>query len=220
MQRAPSITMKHLVYLPRGYDRQKAWPLVLFLHGAGERGEDPKLVEKEGLPRLVAAGEQLPFIIVAPQCAEGARWESYELSLLLDVIEAKHRVDPDRVYVTGLSMGGFGTWALAARTPERFAALVPICGGGDPKTARHIAHIPTWVFHGARDDVVPSAYSEEMVAALRKHGSGVKLTVYPDAGHDSWTATYANPELYRWLLEQKRLPKPKRRRSPTGSGAA
>ena len=109
--------------------------------------------------------------------------------------------------MTGLSMGGFGTWSLAAFTANRFAAIVPICGGGDPQSARQIAHIPVWVFHGARDSTVPLERSEKMVEALKKNGSNVRFTVYPEAGHDSWTQAYATPELYEWLLQQKRRPK-------------
>jgi predicted peptidase len=113
----------------------------------------------------------------------------------------------DRIYVTGLSMGGFGTWALAAHTPNRFAAIVPICGGGDPSRTKRIAHIPAWVFHGGKDGTVPVENSQKMVDALKKNGGNPKLTIYPEAGHDSWTAAYDTPELYEWLLQQKRIPK-------------
>ena len=126
---------------------------------------------------------------------------------MLDEIVEKYKVDQDRVYVTGLSMGGFGTWALAVHTPDRFAAILPVCGGGDPRQAKRIAHIPAWVFHGAKDPLVPLAASQKMVEALKKNGGSVKFTVYPEAGHDAWTETYANPQIYEWLLQQKRMPK-------------
>ena len=122
----------------------------------------------------------------------------------MDDIAAKYRVDKDRIYLTGLSMGGFGTWSLAAAHPERFAAIVPICGGGNPADAAKLKNLPIWVFHGAKDPVVPPERSESMVKAIKAAGGNVKLTVYPDAGHDAWTATYENPELYRWLFAQKR----------------
>ena len=126
---------------------------------------------------------------------------------MLDEIVEKYKIDRDRIYVTGQSMGGFGTWSLAAYQPHRFAALVPICGGGKPFEARLYAHVPVWVFHGAKDKAVPIREAEEMVEALKKNGGNVKFTVYPEAGHDAWTETYANPELYKWLLQQKRMPK-------------
>ncbi len=119
----------------------------------------------------------------------------------------RYKVDKDRVYVTGLSMGGFGTWSLAGFSPDRFAALAPICGGGDPNTVRRFAHVPVWVFHGAKDPVVPLAASEKMVEALKKAKGNVKVTIYPEAGHDSWSEAYANSELYEWLLQQKRTPR-------------
>lgn len=125
----------------------------------------------------------------------------------MDEIVEKYKVDKDRIYLTGLSMGGYGTWSLAAYTPDRFAAVVPICGRGEPIMAKGLVHVPIWVFHGAKDPVVPLAGSERMVEALKKANGNVKFTVYPEAGHDSWTETYANPELYTWLLQQKRVPK-------------
>ncbi len=200
--------LEYLIYLPKEYSESDAWPLVLFLHGVGERGSDLEKVKRHGPPRLIAEGKQFPFLVVSPQCPEGRGWKPAELLAILDEIFAKYKVDRDRVYVTGLSMGGFGAWALAAFAPDRFAALVPICGGGDSRTAAKIAHIPTWVFHGAKDHVVPLASSERMVKALQEQGAKVKFTVYPEAEHDSWTETYATPELYEWLLQQRRTPEP------------
>ncbi len=126
------------------------------------------------------------------------------LAALLDDVCRRYAVDEGRLYVTGLSMGGYGTWSLAARQPDRFAAIAPICGGGDPQAAAGFAQVPAWVFHGAKDNVVPLERSEEMVQALRDAGAEVRFTVYPDADHDSWTETYANPELYEWLLSHDR----------------
>jgi predicted peptidase len=204
LNRDYKVRLKYLLYLPKDYDSKKAWPLVLFLHGAGERGNNLNMVKKHGPPKLVAQGKEFPFILVSPQCPAGHWWEPVELSALLDEIVEKQKVDKDRVYVTGLSMGGFGTWSLAAHSPKRFAAIVPICGGGEPIMAMLLPHVPAWVFHGAKDPVVPVARGEAMVNALKAAGGTVKFTVYPDALHDSWSETYNNPKLYEWLLEQKR----------------
>jgi predicted peptidase len=200
------VTMDYLLYLPSNYNEKEKWPLMLFLHGAGERGSNLDLVKKHGPPKLISKGKEFPFIVVSPQCPKNRHWEPIELTVLLDDVTSKLKVDTDRIYLTGLSMGGFGTWALAAYSPDRFAAIVPICGGGDTIWAKRIAHLPVWVFHGAKDPGVPLKRSQEMVDALKKAGDNVNFTVYPDAGHDSWTATYDNPKLYKWLLEQKRQP--------------
>lgn len=198
------VEMRYLLYLPKDYDKQQSWPVLLFLHGSGERGDDLELVKVHGPPKLIAAGKDFPFIVVSPQCPKDQWWEPIELIALLDEIGRKFKVDADRVYLTGLSMGGFGTWRLAAYAPTRFAAIAPICGGGEPYWAKQFAKLPTWAFHGALDEGVPLDRSAEMVVSLKKAGGNPKLTVYPEAGHDSWTETYDNPELYAWLLAQKR----------------
>ena len=198
------VRLGYLLYLPRDYDKEKSWPLMLFLHGAGERGDDLELVKKHGPPKLIAAGKDFPFIVVSPQCPKGRWWEPMELVALLDEISGKYKVDPDRIYVTGLSMGGFGSWRLAAYAPERLAAIAPICGGGETYWTKEFAHLPVWAFHGAKDTGVPLERSQAMVDALKKSGGEPKFTIYPDAGHDSWTAAYDDPELYKWLLAQKR----------------
>jgi predicted peptidase len=199
------VHLKYLLALPKGYDADtaKSWPLVLFLHGAGESGNDLSKVKIHGPPKLVDAGKEFPFILVSPQ-SPGRGWDPNALSALLDDVVKNYRVDKDRIYLTGLSMGGYGSWALANATPERFAAVAPICGGGNPVAAERLKNLPIWVFHGAKDNVVPLSRSQEMVDALKAAGSSVKFTTYPEAGHDSWTETYANPEFYEWLLKQKR----------------
>jgi predicted peptidase len=202
--RSGKVQLKYLLHLPKDYDQKESWPLLLFLHGIGERGDNLDRVKSHGPPKLIEAGKDFPFIVVSPQCPGDRWWKPEDLSALLDEIVGKYKVDKDRIYVTGLSMGGFGTWSLAAFSPDRFAALVPICGGGDPDTASKLAHVPIWVFHGAKDSVVPVKRSEEMVTALKKADGNVKFTVYPEAGHDSWTEAYNSPELYDWLLQQKR----------------
>jgi predicted peptidase len=207
MSRTVTVTMKYLLYLPKDYELKPSWPLLLFLHGAGERGDNLNLVKMHGPPKLIEAGKEFPFIVVSPQCRKDGWWEPLEVKTLLDEIVEKYKVDQDRIHVTGVSMGGFGTWYLAAFQPDRFAAIVPICGGGDPQGAKRFAHIPAWVFHGAKDPTVPLERSKQMVEALKKSGGDPKFTVYPDAGHDAWTQTYANPQLYEWLLRQKRTGK-------------
>ncbi len=204
LNRDLKVRLHYLLYLPKDYASKKVWPLVLFLHGAGERGDNLDMVKKHGPPKLVAQGKEFPFVLVSPQCPAGRWWEPTELSALLDEIVEKQKIDKDRVYVTGLSMGGFGTWSLAAHSPKRFAAIVPICGGGEPITTMLLPKVPAWVFHGGKDPVVPVARGEAMVNALKAAGGTVKFTVYPNAGHDSWTEAYNDPKLYEWLLEQKR----------------
>jgi predicted peptidase len=202
-----TVNANYLLYLPEDYlTSEKNFPLILFLHGAGERGNDIHKVELHGPPKLIAKErKEFPFVIVSPQCPEDQWWTNGQqldvLNVLLDDIIEKYRIDTDRVYLTGLSMGGYGTWSLAAANPDRFAAIAPVCGGGNPWDARKIASIPVWVFHGAKDRVVPLDKSEIMVNALRKAGADPKFTVYPEAGHDSWTETYSNPQLYQWFLQ-------------------
>lgn len=196
-----------------GADRSKRWPLMLFLHGAGERGTNLDVVTLHGPPKLVKQGKDLPFVVISPQCLPGQIWDDAALIALVDDIIHRYRIDVRRVYVTGLSMGGYGTWSLLVHHPERFAAAAPICGGGErirllllsdtQKTA--LKTLGIWAFHGAKDSVVPLEESERMIAAVKKAGNaGAKLTVYPQADHDSWTETYANPELYQWLLKHSR----------------
>ncbi|MDQ1316890.1 MAG: hypothetical protein QG588_539, partial [Candidatus Poribacteria bacterium] len=164
-----------------------------------------------GIPKIVEQKDDFPFIAVSPQCSANSWWTSEQeliaLNALLNKIVVKYAVDRNRIYLTGLSMGGYGTWALAMKYPKRFAAIVPICGGGDPKNISAIKNIPTWVFHGAKDSVVKLEESEKMVNALKECGGNVQFTVYPEADHDSWTATYDNPELYKWLLQQSKTKK-------------
>ena len=198
------VDCRYLLYLPENYESQDRWPLILFLHGAGERGDDIEKVKIHGPPKLIAQGKHFPFIVVSPQCPNGQWWDIEVLGALLDRIERDYKVDRDRIYVTGLSMGGFGTWALACAQPDRFAAIAPICGGGEPKLATQIAHVPAWVFHGDADNVVSVSRSKEMVEALKTAGGDVKLTVYPEVGHDSWTRTYDDPALYDWFLSHRR----------------
>jgi predicted peptidase len=200
------VNLDYLLFLPQDYgkDPGKKWPLMIFLHGAGERGEDVNKVKFHGPPKVVEQKKDFPFVLVSPQCPEGKWWEPEEVLALLEEVQSKYKTDPDRVYLTGLSMGGFGTWETATQYPERFAAIAPICGGGRPFMARRLKNIPAWVFHGEKDNVVPIKRSEEMVDALKAAGGDVKFTRYPEAGHDSWTESYNNPALFEWFLQHKR----------------
>ncbi|MEH1864170.1 MAG: prolyl oligopeptidase family serine peptidase [Nostoc sp.] len=180
--------------------------IKLVLHGSGERGSYLNHVKKHGVAKVVEQQLDFPFIVISPQCPRGEYWNIERLSTLLDEVIASYPVDPDRVYLTGLSMGGYGTWHLAAAQPERFAAIAPICGGGNPVQAHKIKSLPVWAFHGAKDNVVPLSESEIMVSALKACDGNVKFTVYPEADHDSWTQTYNNPELYEWFLQHRRQP--------------
>jgi predicted peptidase len=196
--------INYLLFLPKGYEKsQQPWPLMLFLHGSGESGTNLAKLKVHGPPKVVESKPDFPFILVSPQSA-GRGWNPDTLTALLDDVSGHYRVDKHRIYLTGLSMGGFVTWTLAAAHPEKFAAIVPICGGGKPADAAKLAGLPIWVFHGAKDPTVPVQRSREMVAAIKAAGGNVKYTEYPEAQHDSWTQTYNNPELYQWLLAQKR----------------
>ena len=187
--------LHYLLFLPAAYAvHPQRWPLMLFLHGAGERGDDLQLVKRHGVAKIVEEQPAFPLLVVSPQCPPTEAWAPEPLLALLDDIEQHYDVDPERLYVTGLSMGGFGTWAIALAAPDRFAAIAPICGGGDPSRVGVLRHLPVWAFHGARDTIVPLQRTVEMVEALRQCGGNVRFTVYPEAGHDAWTATYANPE--------------------------
>lgn len=209
------LTTKYLLYLPPDYDAggRKRWPLMLFLHGAGERGTNLNKVAVHGPPKLIKQGTNFPFIVVSPQCPDDESWSTETLLGLLDEITAKYRVDTNRVYLTGLSMGGFGTWKLGVLYPERFAAIAPICGGGDiinvlltsKRKTEAMKSLGVWAFHGGKDPVVPVGESERMIAALKRANcTDVKLTIYPDAQHDSWSESYQNPELYEWFLAHQR----------------
>jgi predicted peptidase len=212
LERKQVLAADYLLFLPAGYgtDAAKRWPLILFLHGAGERGTNIWQVAKHGPPKIDTTANNFPFIVVSPQCPEGKIWSNDLLLALLDEIENQYAVDLHRVYLTGLSMGGFGTWNLGLSHPEKFAAIAPICGGGEfitPLLAdkTQLATLPVWAFHGAKDPVVPLEESERMVNLLKKSGvREVKFTVYPEAQHDCWTQTYSNPELFDWFLQHSR----------------
>lgn len=201
-QKITAAPLPYLLYTPEAATNA---PLVVFLHGSGERGSDLGRVATVGLPHLL---ERLPepAFVVAPQCPEASRWTDQleRLEAVLEGLLERLPVDARRVYLTGLSLGGQGAWFWAARSPERFAALVPVCGRTDPAAAERLKNMPIWAFHGAEDDVVPPSESKVMVAALQAVGGRPRLSVLEGVGHDSWTPAYRDPGLYAWLFAQRR----------------
>ena len=202
------VQANYLLYLPSDYAQNphKRYPLVLFLHGAGERGSDINAIKKHGFPKEIEQGKQYPFIVVSPQCQDGGWWANQvpELIALMDEAEKRYRVDRDREYVTGISMGGYGTYALAAAQPKRFAAIAPISGGADPSIAPKIKDIPIWATHGAKDSIVNISQEQPLIDALKGLGADVRFDIIPDGEHDVVTPVYASDDLYKWLLQHKR----------------
>lgn len=197
---------QYWLHIPESYNSSgDPSPLMLFLHGAGERGDDLELVKKHGPPMLADKDPDFPFVLISPQCPEDQVWDPEVLIQVLDEVIKNYRIDKTRVYLTGLSMGGKGTWDLAMAYPERFAAIAPICGFDPKGDLSLLRDIPTWVFHGKLDKVVSVNCSQEAAAQLQKVGGNVKLTIYPESDHDSWTETYNNPELYEWLLSHIKM---------------
>lgn len=199
-------TLTYLISLPADYDIKKndSFPLLIFLHGSGERGTDINKVKVHGPPSFVDTRKDFPFITVSPQCPEGTWWVIEDLQVLLEQLKETYRIDSDRIYLTGLSMGGFGTWVWACQYPTQFAAIAPVCGGGDIQFADELNSTPVWAFHGENDPVVPVKRTIEMVESVNANGGLARMTIYPGVGHDSWVEAYKNEELYQWLLQQKR----------------
>jgi acetyl esterase/lipase len=197
---------RYLVDLPDGYDAQaaKRWPLVLFLHGSDEGGSDLNAVRNSALPALIARGRHLPAIVVSPQCPEFQSWDMPVLAHLVDTLLERYPIDPDRVYLTGVSAGGDVTWDLALVHPEKFAAILPMSGESESADAAQLRAVPVWGFNGAKDETVPPALMEEMVKAVRAAGGHAHLTLIPGAGHDCWTQAYSTDALWNWLFAQKR----------------
>jgi predicted peptidase len=207
LSREVLVELDYLIYLPQEYGaKDKTWPLMVFLHGAGERGDDLNKVKVHGPPKLIEQGKDFPFIVVSPQCPADNWWPNMigHVIALIDEMAENYSIDKNRIYLTGMSMGGYGTWTVASAYPQRFAAIAPVCGGGQPYLAGNLKDIPVWAFHGAKDSVVPLELSQQMVNAVKGVGGNAKLTVYPEAGHDSWTETYNNNELYGWLLSHSK----------------
>ena len=205
------------LHLPPGYisDKQARWPVMIFLHGSGERGADLEKVKVHGPPKIAQRNPSFPFILISPQLPEEEDWDVAKVDAILKQAIKTLRVDSNRIYLTGLSRGGHAAWRWAAAEPMRFAAVAPVAGTGDPKTACALKDTPIWAFHGDRDDVVKPAGSWDMAAAIRACGGNARLTIYPDLGHNAWDPAYDDPALYLWMLE-KRLPdaRPKEKAKP------
>ncbi len=224
------VAYKYQVFVPAQWDASRKWPVILFLHGAGERGEDGLLQTQVGIASAIRTTvDRFPCIVVLPQCRKNIWWPDAAMEAqalkALEVSIKEFKGDPDRVYLTGLSMGGFGTWSFANKYPGRFAALAPICGGvkrpgrvpptpgdplADPKidpyaaVAQKVGKTPVWIFHGGADTTVPPSESRNMNEVLQAAGGNVRYTEYPKVGHNSWDKAYAEPEFMTWLLSQHR----------------
>ena len=201
--------LKYLIYLPKDYLTKK-YPLVLFLHGAGERGTNLKDIEIHGLPKLVRNGKKFPFIIIAPQCPLNLWWSDPLpvdlLTKLVNDIIMKYGIHKNHVFCTGLSMGGCGTLALSIKNPKLFSAIIPICGGVDIKNFFDILNLkdlPIWLFHGDKDEVIPLEKSQSIYKVLKPVNKNIKLTVYKGVDHNSWDRAYDDNELYKWMLSHK-----------------
>ena len=203
MKATVTSTLNYLSFLPKSYSAKGAGvPLILFLHGSGERGTDLEKVKAWGPPAIAEKDRDLPFLVIAPQLADGESWHALALKGLLDQVLANYNVDRRRVYLTGLSLGGYGAWDLASRYPDYFAAVAPICGGGVARLVGNMREVPTWVFHGKLDDAVPEAESARMVAALQGAGGDVRYTVLPEGGHiDAWVHAYDKAGLFEWFMQ-------------------
>jgi len=220
---ASGLALPYRYLRPAKIEAGKKYPVVIFLHGAGERGTENETPLVHGVKKF-ATDEFLtkyPCFVIVPQCPTKSKWVEVDWTLdrhqmpdapsvpmqatldLLDELLKKEPIDPTRQYVSGLSMGGYGTWDLIQRFPERFAAAVPVCGGGDEKQAKKIAKVPVWAFHGAKDTAVKPERSRRMIAAMKEAGGAPKYTEYPDVGHNSWVPAYNDLKLYEWLFSQK-----------------
>jgi len=203
----PELELQYLLYLPDAYEQEpeSEFPLLLFLHGGGESGNKLEKVKTHGPPSMIEEGHTFPFLVLTPQNPHPKKfWNETALIALLNTIEKEYRVDKSRVWIAGLSRGGYGAWRLAIQYPDRFAALVAICGETPDHYAGWLGQMPIWVFHGEKDRTISIRESDEMVAALKKNGNPVRYTKYPDTGHNAWDQAFSNPELYTWLLKQKK----------------
>jgi predicted peptidase len=195
--------VNYLLSVPASYsqDADSSWPLIIMLHGSEQRGDDPSVLNDMTVLTYADEMDDFSFIIVIPQCPANTIWEPSMVKSVLDSVEGGLRVDRDRVYLTGFSMGGYGAWQTAAKFPLTFAAIAPIGGLADIAYTTRLKGTPIWVFHGAHDVNVPVTESLRMISALRASGIEARLTVYPDLAHDCWTITYGDSRLYLWFLQ-------------------
>ncbi|HEY0041956.1 MAG TPA: alpha/beta hydrolase-fold protein [Flavisolibacter sp.] len=225
-------TLPYRLLLPKNYDPNKKYPLVLFLHGSGERGSDNEAQLMHGWSLFLrdSIREKYPAVVVFPQCSSNSYWSNVQFVFdsivrrrsmvflengeptvamkmvmkLVDELEDKYSLDDDRYYIGGLSMGGMGTFELVRRKPKMFAAAFPICGGANPETAKTLKRTDWWIFHGLKDDVVSPSFSQVMANAIKTTGTEVKLTLYPEANHNSWDPAFAEKDLIPWLFSHKK----------------
>lgn len=212
-------TFNYSIYVPPEYSAEQAWPVILSLHGSGERGNDGLLQTEVGIGTAIRRNRALcPAIVVMPQCRAGQAWVGAMAEMAVQCLEQtmkEYRIDADRVYLTGLSLGGYGAWLIAERAPQRFAAVLPICGFygqfGKPADAKELQKLveatralPIWTFHGAKDTAVAVQRTQEIVKAYQDAGVAVKFTEYPDGQHDVWNRVYADAEVWKWMLGQRR----------------
>jgi len=204
------VKYNYLLHVPEDYnkDPNKKWPIIFYLHGRHASGKNLQSLNRYGLPYYILKGKKMDFIVVSPQCPWGKNWASEDwFNPVFDEVAAKLRVDDSRIYLIGMSMGGFGTWEIAHRMPDRFAAIAPMCGGADVRWAGELSKVPTWVFHGTVDRDIPISRSEVMVKALEKLNAEIKFTRLVGQGHDI-SKQFNDDNLYAWLLEHslKKLP--------------
>lgn len=198
---------RYVLYVPREYEPGKPWPLVVFLHGMGERGSHGLAQTEVGIGTAVRLHpERFPCLVVMPQCPDNVTWlkATEDIDTCIKDTRQNYNVDPRRIYLTGLSMGGFGAWQYGAENVDRFAAIMPICGGGKPDDAPSLARVPIWAFHGAKDKTVRPDQSRRMVKAVKKAGGDIRYTEYPDLPHNSWDRAYGEKEAIEWLLKQRK----------------
>ncbi len=198
--------ISYLAFLPKSYSAKgEPVPLIIFLHGSGERGTDLNKVKAWGPPAIVEKDPAFPFMVVSPQAPDGEWWHANLLKGMIDEVLAKYNVDRSRVYLTGMSMGGYGAWDLAIQYPRYFAAIAPVCGGGNTLRIGQLKDVPTWVFHGKKDQSVPEQESARMVAALKAAGGDVTYTMLADGGHaDAWIHAYGDAGLFEWFLQHRK----------------
>ena len=197
-------SMRYVIRYPNEFDSKKRYPAILMLHGAGTRGSDLEKVKGNAFFTLTEEMSDFPFVVFAPQCSKNTWFDHFEtLKTFVKRIAALPFIDPSHLYLTGASMGGYGSWQLAMSIPEYFAAVAPVCGGGMYWNAARLANVPVWAFHGALDKTVLPEESEKMVNAVNKKNGNARLTIYPDIGHHAWTPTFSNPALYEWFLSHK-----------------
>ena len=200
---------EYLTYIPEKYYKSGQMPLLLFLHGAGERGDSLPKVKTWGPPKIAERNHDFPFLMIAPQCPQEKWWtDTSQITVLKNILNntiAKYNIDTNRIYLSGLSMGGFGTWKLAYEIPTKFAAIAPVCGGGKTEWADKLSQIPIWAFHGEMDNTVPIERTKTMVQAIKMRSpEEIKMTLYPETGHFSWIKAYNQSDLFKWLLSHEK----------------